>query len=116
MLSSSLLVVQVLQCVTIQGAAPAGGGGMLGGDSGSGISRAMVKDRFKNFNTQFEDLHMRQCQWNVPDSELRESLRLAVAEVLLPAYRSFHKRFGQVLFIIFLWLLFFLSVSLNLII
>ncbi|MBA0650916.1 hypothetical protein Goklo_018290 [Gossypium klotzschianum] len=88
---------KVLQCVTIQGAAPAGGGGILGGDSGSGISRAMVKDRFKNFNAQFEDLHMRQCQWNVPDSELRESLRLAVAEVLLPAYRSFHKRFGQVL-------------------
>ncbi|PPS12472.1 hypothetical protein GOBAR_AA08177 [Gossypium barbadense] len=88
---------KVLQCVTIQGVAPTGGGGILGGDSGSGISRAMVKDRFKNFNAQFEDLHMRQCQWNVPDSELRESLRLAVAEVLLPAYRSFHKRFGQVL-------------------
>ncbi|GMI71094.1 exocyst subunit exo70 family protein A2 [Hibiscus trionum] len=85
---------KVLQCVTIQGVAPPGGGGMMGGDAGSGISKAMVKDRFKNFNVQFEDLHMRQCQWNVPDSELRESLRLAVAEVLLPAYRSFHKRFG----------------------
>ncbi|KAL4295601.1 hypothetical protein GQ457_12G012460 [Hibiscus cannabinus] len=88
---------KVLQCVTIQGAAPPGGGGILGGDSGSGISRAMVKDRFKNFSAQFEDLHMRQSQWNVPDTELRESLRLAVAEVLLPAYRSFNKRFGQAL-------------------
>ncbi|KAK8600588.1 hypothetical protein V6N12_050441 [Hibiscus sabdariffa] len=91
---------KVLQCVTIQGAAPPSGGGILGGDSGSGISRAMVKDRFKNFNAQFEDLHTRQSQWNVPDTELRESLRLAVAEVLLPAYRSFHKRFGQALFIV----------------
>ncbi|KAH0887181.1 hypothetical protein HID58_063277 [Brassica napus] len=36
----------------------------------------------------------RQSQWTVPDTELRESLRLAVAEVLLPAYRSFLKRFG----------------------
>ena len=46
---------------------------------------------------QFEELHQRQSQWTVPDTELRESLRLAVAEVLLPAYRSFIKRFGWVL-------------------
>ncbi|XP_022766053.1 exocyst complex component EXO70A1-like isoform X1 [Durio zibethinus] len=89
---------KILQCLTIQGASPSGGGGgLLGGDTGSGVSRAMVKDRYKTFNVQFEDLHMRQSQWNVPDSELRESLRLAVAEVLLPAYRSFIKRFGHVL-------------------
>ncbi|KAJ8754591.1 hypothetical protein K2173_010197 [Erythroxylum novogranatense] len=68
------------------------------GDSGaSGISRAMVKDRFKTFNVQFEELHQRQSQWTVPDSELRESLRLAVAEVLLPAYRSFLKRLGPMI-------------------
>lgn len=56
----------------------------------------MVKDRFKTFNVQFEEAHQRQSQWTVPDSELRESLRLAVAEVLLPAFRSFLKRFGYV--------------------
>jgi exocyst complex component 7 len=50
--------------------------------------------RFKSFNMQFEELHIKQSQWTVPDPELRESLRLAVAEVLLPAYRSFVKRFG----------------------
>ncbi|XVE96303.1 hypothetical protein REPUB_Repub02eG0209600 [Reevesia pubescens] len=89
---------KILQCLTIQGAAPSvGGGGLLGGDSSSGVSRAMVKDRFKTFNVQFEDLHIRQSQWTVPDSELRESLRLAVAEVLLPAYRSFIKRFGPMI-------------------
>jgi len=54
----------------------------------------MIKDRFKTFNDQIEEIHQRQSQWTVPDSELRESLRLAVAEVLLPAYRSFLKRFG----------------------
>lgn len=70
----------------------------MGGDmSGSGVSRGVIKDRFKTFNVQFEELHQRQSQWTVPDSELRESLRLAVAEVLLPAYRSFIKRFGQVI-------------------
>ncbi|KAJ9181305.1 hypothetical protein P3X46_009445 [Hevea brasiliensis] len=81
---------KILQCLTVQ-SGPGGDGGS------SGLSRAMVKDRFKTFNVQFEELHQRQSQWTVPDSELRESLRLAVAEVLLPAYRSFLKRFGPMI-------------------
>ncbi|KAJ9546013.1 hypothetical protein OSB04_025720 [Centaurea solstitialis] len=86
---------KILQCLSIQGLTSSGGGS-AGGDGGnsSGASRALVKDRLKIFNLQFEELHQRQSQWTVPDSELRESLRLAVAEVLLPAYRSFIKRFG----------------------
>jgi hypothetical protein len=88
---------QILQCLTVQGSGSSSGGGPVGGDgSGSGVSRASVKDRFKTFNSQFEELHQRQSQWTVPDSELRESLRLAVAEVVLPAYRSFLRRFGHV--------------------
>lgn len=88
---------QILQCLTVQGSSTSGGSGPVGGEgSGSGVSRASVKDRFKTFNSQFEELHQRQSQWTVPDSELRESLRLAVAEVVLPAYRSFLRRFGHV--------------------
>lgn len=83
---------KILQCLTVQGGNSSGGG-----DSNSNISRSSVKERFKTFNTQFEELHQRQSQWTVPDSELRESLRLAVAEVLLPAYRSFLKRFGPMI-------------------
>ncbi|KAL9318061.1 hypothetical protein ACSQ67_014578 [Phaseolus vulgaris] len=90
---------KILQCLSIQGLTSSGGGsGTVGGDSitgsSSGASRAIVKDRFKAFNVMFEELHQKQSQWTVPDTELRESLRLAVAEVLLPAYRSFVKRFG----------------------
>ncbi|PON70262.1 Exocyst complex protein [Parasponia andersonii] len=86
---------KILQCLTIQGLTSSGGSS-VGGDGGnsSGVSRALVKDRFKIFNMQFEELHQKQSQWTVPDTELRESLRLLVAEVLLPAYRSFVKRFG----------------------
>ncbi|KAL7174231.1 hypothetical protein ACSBR2_033481 [Camellia fascicularis] len=89
---------KILQCLTIQGLSSSSGN-QFGGDSGgnSGVSRAMVKERFKTFNIQFEELHQRQSQWTVPDSELRESLRLAVAEVLLPAYRSFIRRFGPLI-------------------
>ncbi|KAK2634291.1 hypothetical protein Ddye_029083 [Dipteronia dyeriana] len=87
---------KILQCLSVQGLTSSGGGSNVGGDGGnsSGVSRQMVKERFKMFNSQFEELHLKQSQWTVPDTELRESLRLAVAEVLLPAYRSFVKRFG----------------------
>ncbi|KAK3228532.1 hypothetical protein Dsin_000413 [Dipteronia sinensis] len=87
---------KILQCLSVQGLTSSGGGSNVGGDGGnsSGVSRQMVKERFKMFNSQFEELHVKQSQWTVPDTELRESLRLAVAEVLLPAYRSFVKRFG----------------------
>ncbi|PKI32100.1 hypothetical protein CRG98_047509, partial [Punica granatum] len=64
---------KILQCLTVQGVGADGSGS-------GGLSRAMVKDRFKTFNVHFEELHQRQSQWTVPDSELRESLRLAVAE------------------------------------
>ncbi|XP_009623413.1 exocyst complex component EXO70A1-like [Nicotiana tabacum] len=87
---------KILQCLSIQGLTSSGGSnsGSVDGQNSSGVSRSIVKDRFKIFNVQFEELHQRQTQWTVPDTELRESLRLAVAEVLLPAYRSFIKRFG----------------------
>ncbi|KAL6989206.1 hypothetical protein U1Q18_014959 [Sarracenia purpurea var. burkii] len=87
---------KILQCLSIQGLTSSGGGSSVGVDGGgsSGVSRTIVKDRLKTFNIQFEELHQRQSQWTVPDTELRESLRLAVAEVLLPAYRSFIKRYG----------------------
>ncbi|XP_050232711.1 exocyst complex component EXO70A1-like [Mercurialis annua] len=87
---------KILQCLSAQGLTSSGGGSAVPGEggSGSGASRGLIKDRFKTFNMQFEELHQKQSQWTVPDTELRESLRLAVAEVLLPAYRSFVKRFG----------------------
>ncbi|XP_051113690.1 exocyst complex component EXO70A1-like [Andrographis paniculata] len=80
---------KILQTLTIQGVGDA--------TSTAGVSRTTVKDRFKNFNLLFEEIHQRQSQWTVPDTELRESLRLAVAEVLLPAYRSFIRRFGPMI-------------------
>ncbi|KAL1196618.1 Exocyst complex component EXO70A1 [Cardamine amara subsp. amara] len=84
---------KILQCSSAQGLTSSGGGSVDGGNS-SGVSRGLLKERFKMFNMQFDELHQRQSQWTVPDTELRESLRLSVAEVLLPAYRSFLKRFG----------------------
>uniref|UniRef100_A0A0C9S811 Exocyst subunit Exo70 family protein n=1 Tax=Wollemia nobilis TaxID=56998 RepID=A0A0C9S811_9CONI len=88
---------KILQCLAAQGLSSSGGSGPADSSASSGVSRALLKERFKAFNIQFEELHQRQTQWTVPDNELRESLRLAVAEVLLPAYRSFIKRYGSLI-------------------
>ncbi|KAG8651020.1 hypothetical protein MANES_07G086200v8 [Manihot esculenta] len=91
--------VKIFQCLSAQALTSSVGGSQAPGGGGSRreASRGLVKDRFKTFNMQFEELHHKQSQWTVPDTELRESLRLAVAEVLLPAYRSFVKRFGPLI-------------------
>ncbi|XP_047052613.1 exocyst complex component EXO70A1-like [Lolium rigidum] len=85
---------KVLQTLSVQGASSTGMS-TLSDLSSSGVSRAMIKERFKSFNMQFGELHAKQSLWTIPDQELRETLRLAIAEVLLPAYRSFVKRFGN---------------------
>lgn len=73
-------------------------GQLSGGSSdGSGISKSAIKERFKNFSLLLEELYNRQSQWTIPDTELREAVRLAVAEVLLPAYRSFIKRYSSII-------------------
>ncbi|KAJ1254473.1 hypothetical protein BS78_K051700 [Paspalum vaginatum] len=77
---------KILQTLSVQGA------GSTGDLSSSGVSRAMIKERLSTCTS--EELHAKQSQWIVPDQELRESLRLAVAEVLCQPYRSFIKRFG----------------------
>ncbi|KMT06653.1 hypothetical protein BVRB_7g158180 [Beta vulgaris subsp. vulgaris] len=87
---------KILQYLSVQPAGSSGSGAATP-DATPALPRAMVKERFKNFNIQFEELHQRQSQWTVPDSELRESLRLAVAEVLLPGYRNFFKRYGPMI-------------------
>ncbi|KAF3790575.1 Exocyst complex component [Nymphaea thermarum] len=115
---------KIIQSLSIQGLGSLGGSGGGGSDgaNSSGVTRAMfieyalaaptllkailftrltclivVDTRFKIFNSMFEELHQRQTHWSVPESELRESLRLAVIEILLPAYRSFIKRLAPII-------------------
>ncbi|XP_044949451.1 exocyst complex component EXO70A1-like isoform X2 [Hordeum vulgare subsp. vulgare] len=85
---------KALQTLSIKGDSSSGISS-LSDLSSSGVSRAMIKERFKSFNMQFEELRAKQSLWIIPDQELRETLRLSIAEVLLPAYQSFVKRFGN---------------------
>ncbi|KAM0890508.1 hypothetical protein ACQ4PT_026997 [Festuca glaucescens] len=51
-----------------------------------------VKDKARSFNAAFEELYRNQTSWKVIDPQLREELRIAVSERLIPAYRSFLAR------------------------
>lgn len=65
------------------------------GGSSSNASKNALKERFKNFNTCFEDIYRLQTAWKVPDAQLREELRISISEKVIPAYRSFVGRFSS---------------------
>ncbi|CAN0905974.1 Exocyst complex component EXO70A1 [Linum grandiflorum] len=66
----------------------------IGGSSGN-ASRVALKERFKNFNGCIEEIYRVQTGWKVPDSQLREELRISISEKVIPAYRAFVGRFGS---------------------
>lgn len=78
--------VRVLYCLRDEGL-------HVSGSFSSGVSKSALRERFKTFNAMFEEVHRTQAMWLVPDSQLREELRISVSEKLIPAYRSFLGRF-----------------------
>jgi exocyst complex protein 7 len=78
--------LKILNCLRDEGLHVSGG-------FSSGISKSALRERFKAFNTAFEEAHRVQSAWYVPDTQLREELRISISEKLLPAYRSFLGRF-----------------------
>ncbi|XP_028763242.1 exocyst complex component EXO70A1 [Neltuma alba] len=78
--------VRVLHCLRDEGLHVSGG-------FSSGVSKSALRERFKSFNAMFEEVHRTQATWLIPDSQLREELRISISEKLIPAYRSFLGRF-----------------------
>ncbi|KAF9689807.1 hypothetical protein SADUNF_Sadunf01G0131000 [Salix dunnii] len=78
--------VSVLYCLRDEGL-------HVRGSFSSGVSKSALRERFKTFNAMFEEVHRTQATWLIPDSQLREELRISVSEKLIPAYRSFLGRF-----------------------
>ncbi|KAL6973052.1 hypothetical protein U1Q18_027227 [Sarracenia purpurea var. burkii] len=76
---------KVLSCLKDEG---------IGGSS-SNASKVALKERFKNFNANFEEIYRIQTTWKVSDAQLREELRISISEKVIPAYRSFLGRFGS---------------------
>nr|GMD32261.1 exocyst complex component EXO70A1-like [Ipomoea batatas] len=77
--------VRVLYCLRDEG--------LHVGSFSSGVSKTALRERFKTFNAMFEEVHRTQSTWLIPDTQLREELRISMSERLIPAYRSFLGRF-----------------------
>lgn len=77
---------KVLQCINHEGL-------QMNGK----VSKAILKERFKNFNTLFDEILKTQSTWAVSDEQLQSELRVSISAVVIPAYRSFLGRFKSYL-------------------
>lgn len=59
------------------------------------VVKPELKERFKNFNAMFDEIHKTQSSWVVCDEQLQSELRVSISAVVIPAYRSFLGRFAQ---------------------
>ncbi|KAJ8773594.1 hypothetical protein K2173_005840 [Erythroxylum novogranatense] len=75
---------RLLQCLSLEGLQVHGK-----------VAKPAVKERFKMFNTMFDEIHRTQSTWVVSDEQLQSELRVSVSAVVIPAYRSFLGRFQQ---------------------
>ncbi|KAI4348348.1 hypothetical protein L6164_009083 [Bauhinia variegata] len=61
------------------------------------VMKPVLKEKFKNFNAMFEEIHKTQSHWMVVDEQLQSELRVSISGVVIPAYRSFLGRYSQYL-------------------
>ena len=59
------------------------------------VQKPVLKDRFKQFNAALDEIQRTQGAWVVSDEQLQSELRVSIAAVVVPAYRSFLGRFAQ---------------------
>lgn len=60
--------------------------------------RTLIKDKFKGFNTDFDELHQIQKTYAVPDTQLRDQLRNENIDLILPLYASFIEKYRNLHF------------------
>lgn len=53
------------------------------------ISRTILKERLQSFYLAFEEVYKSQTGWSVPDSQLRDDLRISTSLRVIQAYRTF---------------------------
>ena len=74
---------KVLQCLNSDGLQ----------QQGNKVSKQVLRERFKCFNSMFEEIHKTQSSWMVNDEQLQTEMRVSISSLVVPAYRSFMGRF-----------------------
>lgn len=52
-----------------------------------------VRNCFRRFNLSFEDAYQKQSSWVVPDSKLRDEIKISLAKRIGPVYRDFYEKY-----------------------
>lgn len=60
------------------------------------LVKPILKDRFKSFNTMFDEIRKTQTNWVISDEQLQSELRVSISNMVVPAYRSFLARYSQI--------------------
>ncbi|KAK4417577.1 Receptor-like protein kinase FERONIA [Sesamum alatum] len=58
------------------------------------ISRTILKERLQSFYLAFEEVYKSQTGWSVPDSQLRDDLRISTSLRVIRAYLYFSRRYS----------------------
>ncbi|ORX90514.1 Exo70 exocyst complex subunit [Basidiobolus meristosporus CBS 931.73] len=61
----------------------------------TGSERAAIKEKFKNFNNDFEELFRMQKSYSIPDPELRQHIIRNIKNLVLPMYSRFVEKYRQ---------------------
>ncbi|RAL38175.1 hypothetical protein DM860_000869 [Cuscuta australis] len=77
---------RLLQCLATEG--------LTTGSNGK-VNKPVLKERFKSFNSVFDDIVKAQSSWVMSDEQLQSELRVSICNMVVPAYRSFLARFSQ---------------------
>eukprot|EP00731_Ephydatia_muelleri_P028523 Em0020g167a len=64
-------------------------------DKPNKAQKALLKEKFKGFNTELEELCRVHGQYSIPDSRLRQRVREDNIELLGPLYSEFFRVYGQ---------------------
>ncbi|KAI3788119.1 hypothetical protein L2E82_00791 [Cichorium intybus] len=56
----------------------------------------VARDCFRRFNLEFTDACRKQATWVIPDSKMRDEIKISVAKKISPAYRTFYESYRDV--------------------
>ncbi|KAL3530683.1 hypothetical protein ACH5RR_010005 [Cinchona calisaya] len=56
------------------------------------ISFPEMREAFRKFNSGFEEAYRIQSSWVIPDSKLRDQIRVSLSKKIVPAYREFYEK------------------------
>ncbi|KAI3768517.1 hypothetical protein L2E82_19257 [Cichorium intybus] len=60
-----------------------------GSGSSNSTSKTVLRERLQAFYTAFEDIYKNQTGWSIPNTQLRDDLRISMSLKVIQAYRTF---------------------------